>query len=178
MESGRRCAWGRSRASRRRLNPDRFPLTRGGAWSPQTFSCGLLLSWPDPRHHSQHLAESSLNRKASARRASQRPAAKPRCQDISRKCFARCVQPKPKFGESPSISLPRRPAEIASAEQMQMQMKDGLARPGTVIQDRAVACEELALARKLRRHQLQLAKYRLVFGHRVGQRFKMFARTK
>src|SRR5437016_14630267 len=60
---------------------------------------------------------------------------------------------------------------------MQMQMKDGLARPGTVIQDRAVTREELALARELRGHQLQLTKYGLIFGPGFGQRFKMFTRT-
>src|SRR5437879_7080339 len=60
---------------------------------------------------------------------------------------------------------------------MQMQMKDGLARPGTVIQDRAVAREELALARELRGHQLQLTKYGLIFRRGFGQRFKMLTRT-
>src|SRR5206468_9400558 len=73
--------------------------------------------------------------------------------------------------------LTRWPAEITSTEQMQMQMKDRLAGAGAVIQDRAIAREDLAFARKLRSNQLQLSKYGLIFGGGFGQRLKMLARA-
>ena len=60
---------------------------------------------------------------------------------------------------------------------MQMQMKDRLAGAGAVIQDRAIAREDLAFARKLRSNQLQLSKYGLIFGGGFGQRLKMLARA-
>jgi len=58
-----------------------------------------------------------------------------------------------------------------------MQMKDRLAGAGAVIQDRAIAREDLAFARKLRSNQLQLSKYGLIFGGGFGQRLKMLARA-
>src|SRR5690349_16114317 len=60
---------------------------------------------------------------------------------------------------------------------MQMQMKDRLAGAGAIIQDRAIAREDLAFTRELRGHQLQLAEYGLILGRGFGQRYKMFAWT-
>jgi hypothetical protein len=45
-----------------------------------------------------------------------------------------------------------------------MEMEHRLARPCAVVQDSAVACEEVALARQLGGDQLQLAENSLIFG--------------
>src|SRR5579859_1470304 len=74
--------------------------------------------------------------------------------------------------------LSRRPAELAAAQQMKMEMEDGLARARAVIEKRAVTCEEIALAGELRGNQMQLADQRLILGRRFVERNKMFSRAK
>lgn len=61
------------------------------------------------------------------------------------------------------------PAELAPAEQMQMKMKDGLACTGAVVEDGAIAVEEIAFASELRGNQMQLADYGLIFMRGVVQ---------
>src|SRR5580692_2346766 len=57
-----------------------------------------------------------------------------------------------------------------------MQMKDGLARAGTVVEDRAIAVEEVTFAGEFGGNQMQLADHRLIFVRRVVQRDKMLSR--
>jgi len=71
-----------------------------------------------------------------------------------------------------------RPAELAAAEQVQMEMEDGLAGAGAVVEDRAIAVEQIALAGELRGNQMELADHRLILVRRVVERNKMFSRDK
>jgi hypothetical protein len=62
-----------------------------------------------------------------------------------------------------------RPAELAAAEQVQMQVKDRLACACTVVEDRAVAFQKVALAGQFRRDEMQLTDYGLIFRASVIQ---------
>jgi hypothetical protein len=73
--------------------------------------------------------------------------------------------------------LTRGPAKMTAAEQMQMEMKDGLARPAAIVYDGAVAFQKIAFAGKLRGDQLEFAKNGLMIGCGLVQRFEMFARA-
>jgi len=53
---------------------------------------------------------------------------------------------------------------MTAAEQMQMEMENGLACPAAIVYDGAVAFQKIAFAGKLRSGQLQLAKNGLIFG--------------
>src|SRR5690349_10461179 len=53
--------------------------------------------------------------------------------------------------------LTRRPAKLASTEQVQVEVEDGLAGVRTDVVDRAVAVIEAALARQFRRDQVRVA---------------------
>ncbi len=66
---------------------------------------------------------------------------------------------------------------MAAAEKMEMEMENRLACATAVVQDSAVAFEEIAFACKLRGDQLQLAKDGLIVGCGLVQRFEMLART-
>lgn len=59
-----------------------------------------------------------------------------------------------------------------------MKMEDGLAGAGAIVEDGAIACQEIALAGELRSDQMELADDGLIFGRRVVQRNEMFARHK
>ncbi len=59
--------------------------------------------------------------------------------------------------------LSRWPAELAAPEQVQMQMKDGLPRASAVVEDRAVAFQQVALAGQFRRDEMQLTDHSLIF---------------
>ena len=50
--------------------------------------------------------------------------------------------------------LPWRPAELAAAEQVKMEMKDGLAGTGAIVEDGAITCEQVAFAGQLRGDQM------------------------
>jgi len=52
---------------------------------------------------------------------------------------------------------------------MQMEMKNGLARATAIVEHRAIAFQQLALARRLRRHKLQFPEYGLIFRTCVRQ---------
>lgn len=64
---------------------------------------------------------------------------------------------------------------MAAAQQVQMQMKYGLAGASTVVEDGTVACQQIPLSRQLRRHQVQFADHRLIFCGGLVQRFKVFS---
>src|ERR1700740_1494538 len=64
--------------------------------------------------------------------------------------------------DSKSLLLTRRPAEGASTKQMQVQMKHRLPGTAPIVQNGAIALEQIAFARQLRRHELQLAEYGLI----------------
>jgi hypothetical protein len=70
--------------------------------------------------------------------------------------------------------LARGPAEIAATEEMQMKMEDGLASPGAVVEDGAIAGEQTELLGQLGSEHLQLTKQSLVAGLGVVQRSEMF----
>src|SRR2546430_15479713 len=72
-------------------------------------------------------------------------------------------------------TLPWRPTKGPPAQQMQMQMKNRLPRPASIIQYCAIPFEKLQFSRQLRRHQLQLAEHRLICGSGFIKRSKMFA---
>ena len=65
--------------------------------------------------------------------------------------------------QNAKAGLARGPAELAAAEQMQMQMKNRLAGAAAVVQHRAVAIKQRAFPSELRGDQLQLAKESLIF---------------
>ncbi|HTA59108.1 MAG TPA: hypothetical protein VK805_13175 [Candidatus Baltobacteraceae bacterium] len=66
------------------------------------------------------------------------------------------------------------PAEIAASEKMQVEMENGLAGAGAVVEYGAVAGQEIALGGEFGSYQLQLAKQRLVGGLGIVQRDEMF----
>src|SRR5277367_2996364 len=59
-----------------------------------------------------------------------------------------------------------------------MEMEDGLAGAGAIVEDGAIAVEKIAFSGELRGHQMQFADHRLVFMCRIVQRNKMLSRDK
>ena len=64
---------------------------------------------------------------------------------------------------------------MAAAQQMQVQMEDGLAGAAAVVKDRAIAGEEMVFGGKFRGDELEFAKKGSVARLRVLQRGEMFA---
>ena len=75
-------------------------------------------------------------------------------------------------------SLPWRPAELAAAEQVQVEMKNRLAGAGTIVEDRAISIEQIAFSGELRGNQMQLADDRLILVRRVVKRNEVLSRDK
>src|SRR4029077_2333305 len=68
--------------------------------------------------------------------------------------------------------------EIAAAEEVQVQMKNRLARAGAVVEHSAIPREQEEFLGQLARRHLQLAEQRLVARLGVVQRGEMFLRAK
>src|SRR6516225_4683505 len=74
-------------------------------------------------------------------------------------------------------SLARRPAEITATQQVQVEVKHGLTSSAAVIENCAIARQELALQGKLGRNKLHLAEQILIGRCGVVQRGKVLTRT-
>jgi hypothetical protein len=66
---------------------------------------------------------------------------------------------------------------LATAEQVQVEMKYGLTCASAIVEDRTITIQQVALAGQFRGNQLQLSNHRLVFRRRVIQRNEMFSRA-
>src|SRR6266849_883633 len=77
----------------------------------------------------------------------------------------------------PPKELAGGPAEVAAAQKVEVEMEDGLAGAGAVVEDGAVAGEEIFFGGEFRGDHQELAEERLVFGWGVVKGFKMFARA-
>jgi hypothetical protein len=62
------------------------------------------------------------------------------------------------------IQLAGRPVELPAAEQVQMNVKNGLARAAASIEDRTISIQQIAVAGELRRGKVQFSDYRLILG--------------
>ena len=60
---------------------------------------------------------------------------------------------------------------------MQMKMKDGLSRAAAIVENGAIAGEQIAFLGEFRCNQLQFPEHRLIFRGGIVQRGKMFSRA-
>jgi hypothetical protein len=74
-------------------------------------------------------------------------------------------------------TLPRWPAKQTPPKQMQVKMKNGLARSAAAVDYRTVAIEEIALTGDLRRDQMKFAKDDLILADSIAQRCEVLPRA-
>jgi hypothetical protein len=67
--------------------------------------------------------------------------------------------------------------EIATAEQMKVQVPNGLARAATIIHHHPIAWRQIALRRELRGHEQRAPQKRTVLFHGVAELLEMLARA-
>src|SRR5260221_13041841 len=72
--------------------------------------------------------------------------------------------------------LSGRPVKCSSAQQVHVQMKNGLPRAAAGVHHCAVTAAQFFFARKFCRHQRDFSEYRLVLGSRFLQRSEVFLR--
>src|ERR1051325_4514660 len=75
------------------------------------------------------------------------------------------------------LYLSRRPVKRSSAQQVHMQMKNGLARAASIVHDGAVPLAQFSVSGQFRSHQRDFSQERFVRVSRLLQRSKMLLRT-